>query len=140
MKGRVLAVAGDAVTVEPERPVGCFGCTQECKKGLAPVQAITTYSDEIGGGLGDSNHLVPGQMVETVIPWSSFFAQAAAALLPPAAGFITGFAAIGQILPLSGDGPRAAGGAALMFAAGLGMYLFRRFFPAKTILHIKGEM
>jgi sigma-E factor negative regulatory protein RseC len=130
MRGRVLAITGDTVTIEPERPISCFGCMQECKKGLAPVQAKAIGALE----------LKPGQLVETAIPRNSLFTQAVTALLPPVAGFIAGFTAIGLIPPLTGDGPRAAGGVVLMFTASLCMYLFRRRFPAKTILYIKDKI
>jgi hypothetical protein len=57
--------------------------------------------------------------------------QGTAALLPPALGFAAGFALAGALFPLSGEGPRAAAGAALMFLAALGVYLLRRRSPVK---------
>jgi hypothetical protein len=70
-----------------------------------------------------------GQNQGQAIPRRVVFFQAAAALLPPALGFATGFWLTGLFSPFSGEGARAAGGAVLMFLSALGVYLFRRFPP-----------
>jgi sigma-E factor negative regulatory protein RseC len=136
MKGRILAVAGDTVTIEPERPAACFGCLEsECKRGFAPVQA------RMPGELGNSDRsLEPGQRVEAVLPRKGVLLQALTALLTPLAGFISGYALTGLALPQAGEGPQAAGGAAAMFLFSLGLYLFRRRFPAKDLLQIKSVL
>jgi hypothetical protein len=46
-------------------------------------------------------------------------------------GFAAGFALTGLLFPLSGEGQRAAAGAALMFLFAFGVYLFRRLSPVK---------
>jgi positive regulator of sigma E activity len=130
MKGRVLSIAGNMVTLEPEGPAACFGCMQECARNRAPVLAKTTQPQD----------LRPGQQVEAAFSRASFVSQGVTALLPPAAGFIAGFAGIGWIFPHGGEGMQACGGLILMFLASLGIYCFRRRFPINTTLHIKGEV
>jgi hypothetical protein len=66
------------------------------------------------------------------VPRRLLLFQGAAALLPPALGFAAGFALTGLLFPLSGEGLRAAAGAALMFLCAAGVYLFRRPPPAES--------
>jgi hypothetical protein len=65
------------------------------------------------------------------VPRRLLLLQGAAALLPPALGFAAGFILTGLLFPLSGEGLRAAAGAALMFLCALGVYLVRRPSPAE---------
>jgi sigma-E factor negative regulatory protein RseC len=127
MTGRVRAISGSLITVEPERPAGCFGClNQECAGGFTPVTAVNA----------DNLALVPGQLVETGAGKRSLLAQGAAALAPPLVGFIAGFFLSGAIFPRAAEGLRAACGTALLFAAAAGFYYFRRRFPPKNTLRI----
>jgi positive regulator of sigma E activity len=122
----VLEVAGNLVTIEPERPFQCFGCMQgECRR-IAPVKAEKTQNAE----------LAPGQFVETGVGRKALFIQAFGALLPPVLGFAGGYLATALLLPSLGEASRAAVGAFLLFAGAAGFYLFRRHFPPKTFPRI----
>jgi sigma-E factor negative regulatory protein RseC len=126
MRGRILEVTGNLVTIEPDRPAACFGCMQSgCRRGTAPIRAKNTLNQD----------LLPGHLVEAALPPHLLLTQAAAALLPPLAGFIAGYTLAARALPPA-DAPRAAAGALLMLLAALGFYLFRRRFPPKTLLQI----
>jgi hypothetical protein len=127
MRGRVLELSGNTVIIEPDRPAQCFGCLQsECKKGFAPVQA------EREGTMD----LAPGQLVETGGNGKTLFAQALGAFLPLPVGFITGYLGTALLFPATGEGPRAAAGALLLFVAAAGFYVFRRRFPPKALPRI----
>jgi positive regulator of sigma E activity len=126
MRGRVLEVTGNLVTIEPERPFQCFGCMQgECRK-IAPVKAEKTRDREISAG----------QFVETGASGKSLFTQALGAFLPPAMGFTGGYLATALLFPSLSEASRAAAGLVLLFAGGAGFYAFRRRFPPKTLPRI----
>jgi positive regulator of sigma E activity len=127
MRGRVLELTGNLVTIEPERPFQCFGCMEgECKK-IAPVKAEKTRDRE----------LLPGQFVETAVSGKSLFTQALGAFLPPAMGFTGGYLATALLFPSLGEASRAMIGLILLFAGGAGFYAFRRRFPSKILPRIK---
>jgi multisubunit Na+/H+ antiporter MnhB subunit len=71
---------------------------------------------------GEQAEYSPGQIVE--LRRGGLASQTAAALLPPVAGFVLGYALAG--LPAPDSGVQAGAGLILMFALALGFYLFRR--------------
>jgi hypothetical protein len=146
MKGRVLELRGDTVLVEPlpelensAPPAACHGCAfvSGSGEGCAAVKSPAgcpqgpVLVKKPGGP-----ELVPGQTVE--LRRRGLASQAAAALLPPAAGFAAGYTLAARIIPsgeflaglLAGEGARAAVGVGCMFLAALGFYRFRRRYPA----------
>ncbi|MDR3192744.1 MAG: SoxR reducing system RseC family protein [Treponema sp.] len=127
MRGRVLDLSGNLVTLEPERPPQCFGCVRgECKK-MAPVKAENTLDRE----------LALGRLVEIGVSGTALFIQALEAFLPPLAGFAGGYLLTAWRFPSLGEAPRAAAGVLLLFAAAAAFYAFRKRFPPKTILRIR---
>jgi positive regulator of sigma E activity len=126
MRGRVLELNGNLVTIEPERPFQCFGCMQgECKK-IAPVKAEKTRDVE----------LAPGQLVETGVSGKALFTQALGAFLPPLAGFTGGYLVTAWRFPSLGEAPRAAAGTFLLFAGAAIFHAFRKRFPPKILPRI----
>jgi hypothetical protein len=126
MRGRVLKVAGNLVTLEPERPFQCFGCMQgECRQ-IAPVKAEKTRNTE----------LTPGQLVETGVGRKALFIQTLGALLPPVLGFAGAYRATTLFLPSLGEASRAAVGVLFLFAGAAGFHLFRKRFPPRTLPRI----
>jgi sigma-E factor negative regulatory protein RseC len=124
--GKIKHIQGTAVTIARENDIACAGCLdKECK-----AKAFS-YSAENSAGLP----LRPGQMVETETV-ASPFKQGLAALLPPLAGFIVGYAATGAVFPQAGEPSRAAGGALLLFAAAAAIYVIRRHKPPQIIRHV----
>jgi sigma-E factor negative regulatory protein RseC len=124
--GKIKHVQGTAVTIARESDIACAGCLdRDCK-----AKAFS-YNAENSSGLP----LRPGQLVETETV-ASPFKQGLAALLPPLAGFITGYAVTGAAFPTTGEPSRAAGGALLLFVAAAATYLIRRHNPPRIIRHV----
>jgi hypothetical protein len=124
--GRVLAIAGDKITIAKENKLceeACFGCLKSGSCGAKPALVIAENPLDLP--------LTPGQIVETRT--GSLFAQALKAILPLPAGFTAGFFLTPLLFPGAGEASRAAGGALLMFAAAAGFYLYRRRFPPKEL-------
>jgi positive regulator of sigma E activity len=126
MRGRVLELNGNLVTLEPERPFQCFGCMQgECKK-IAPVKAEKPRDRE----------LAPGQLVETGVSGKALFTQAFGAFLPPAVGFAGAYLAAARCFPSRDEAFRAAAGTLFLFAGATIFYAFRKRFPPKNLPRI----
>jgi sigma-E factor negative regulatory protein RseC len=124
--GKIREIQGTAITIARENDIACFGCTdRECK-----ARAFS-YNAENPDGLP----LRPGQVVETETV-ASPLKQGLAALLPPIAGFVAGYTAIGAAFPASGEPPRAAGGVLLLFAVAAALYLIRRLRPPKIVRRV----
>ncbi|QQO11051.1 SoxR reducing system RseC family protein [Breznakiella homolactica] len=115
--GRISRIEGSAVTIKGGEIGSCFGCmNQECKSNQRVFTAENSYNLP----------LAAGQVVETETPARSSIFQAAAAILPPALGFIAAFMLTGLLVPGSGDGARAAAGVLGMFLVSFIVYLIRK--------------
>jgi hypothetical protein len=144
MKGRVLELRGNTVRIEPlpeaqngDPPAACYGCAlasgggescaaaESCPPAGYPREPVLVQKPR-------GAELMPGQVVE--LRRKGLVSQAAAALLPPAAGFVIGYTLAARIIPPgglpAGEGVRAAAGVCFMFLAALGFYRFRRRYPA----------
>ncbi|MDR2518445.1 MAG: SoxR reducing system RseC family protein [Spirochaetaceae bacterium] len=119
---RILAVSehNDTVTLGQEAGLGCFGCMGQGRARKKP--SFTAANPR-------ALHLAPGQIAEVETPRSSVIIQSLGALLPPAAGFLGGFAGARLAAPQGGDPLYAALGAAGLFAAAALTYWVRRRFP-----------
>jgi sigma-E factor negative regulatory protein RseC len=121
--GRVLAVAGDAVTVLRDASAACFGCmNQECRRKQETVIA------ENRTGLP----LLAGQVVETEFPLKTALAQGLPLLALPFLTCAAVYLASGLSSPAPGEPVRAALGAAALFATGFALYFYRRKRPFKA--------
>jgi sigma-E factor negative regulatory protein RseC len=121
--GRVLAVAGNAVTVEQDASAACFGCmNRECRR----KQGLITAENKTGLPLS------AGQVVETEFPPKAALVQGLSLLLPPFLACAAAYLASGLPSPAPGDPVRAAIGAAALFAAGFALYFYRRKHPFKS--------
>jgi sigma-E factor negative regulatory protein RseC len=124
--GKIKEIRGTTLTIDRENDAACFGCLdKECK-----ARAFS-YNAENTAGLS----LRPGQLVETETA-ASPVKQGLGALLPPALGFIAGYAATGLAFPAAGEPPRAAAGALLFFAVAGALYLIRRRHPPRIIRRV----
>jgi hypothetical protein len=146
MRGRVLELRGDTVLIEPlpelenkTPPAACHGCAAAS----GPGEGCAAVESPAGCPQGPvlvkkpgGPELSPGQTVE--LRRRGLASQAAAALLPPAAGFVAGYTLAARIIfPMAGEGARAAVGVCCMFLAALGFYLFRRRYPAGSSFAIR---
>jgi sigma-E factor negative regulatory protein RseC len=124
--GKITEIQGTTLTIARESDVACFGCLdKECK-----ARAFSYHAENTAG-----LPLRPGQLVETETA-ASPLKQGLGALLPPALGFITGYAATGFAFPAAGEPLRAAMGALTLFAAAGALYAIRRFHPPKIIRRV----
>jgi sigma-E factor negative regulatory protein RseC len=124
--GKIREVRGTTLTIDRENDAACFGCPdRDCK-----ARAFS-YNAENTAGLS----LSPGQLVETETA-ASPLKQGLGALLPPALGFIAGYAAAGLAFPAAGEPLRAAAGVLLLFAVAAALYLIRRRNPPKIIRRV----
>lgn len=129
MRGTVLAVSGDTVTLSPGKLTGCFGCMrQECKNRQHIVTAVNPLALP----------LAVGQTVEVHTPKPDAVRQTLTALVPLPAGFLAGFLLAGVFFPQSGEALRVGAGVGGLFAAGGGMYFLRKRFPAETLPQVTG--
>jgi sigma-E factor negative regulatory protein RseC len=129
--GRVLAVAGDAVTVLQDASAACFGCmNQECRQ----KQGIITAENKTG------LPLKAGQLVETEFPLTTALAQGVSLFALPFLACAAVYLASGFLSPALGEPVRAALGAAALFAAGIALYFYRRKHPFKTRPVIAGVL
>jgi hypothetical protein len=150
MKGRVLELRGDRVLIQilPEAgnraaPAACRGCADAAGRGAPCAAAESCPPAEVPGGPvlvarppGPAPR--PGQTVE--LRRRGLVSQAAAALLPPGAGFAAGYTLAARLLPPggpelivglpAGEGARAAAGLCGMLLAALAFYGFRCRRPA----------
>jgi sigma-E factor negative regulatory protein RseC len=128
--GRISAMEGGVITVQQDsfssfkNSEACFGCmNKECKE----KQGFITASNPL------NLPLETGQQVETEMSPKMILAQGIFALLPPLAGFITGFLLAGRLFPSFGEPAKAFGGVLLMFAGAFGFYFYRRRHPVKVL-------
>ncbi|MDR1444929.1 MAG: SoxR reducing system RseC family protein, partial [Treponema sp.] len=123
MRGRVLNCAEGGVLVLPEAeaPV-CGGCRASCRPGPCPDGQCPDRppGHPVLAKVQEEAEFSPGQIVK--LRRGGLVSQTAAALLPPAAGFILGYVLAG----LSAGENRAGAGLIGMFVFALGVYLFRR--------------
>jgi sigma-E factor negative regulatory protein RseC len=120
--GRVQAVSGKTVIIGADESAACFGCmNRECRA------RGRFYTAENPRALP----LAPGQLVETGNSRRALLFQALAVLLPPVLGFAAGFAAADALTANEALSIRG-GFMGLLFTA-LAVYLFRRYFPPKTV-------
>jgi positive regulator of sigma E activity len=121
--GRVLAVSGTTVTLAPDASSACFGCmNRECrqKRGILVAENKTGFP------------LSAGQQVETEYPLKTALAQGLPLLALPFLAFAAAYLASGLLVPVPGEGVRAAIGAAGLFAAGTALFLYRSRNPHKS--------
>ena len=119
-RGKIREIKGTLVIVVPDRSAACFGCmNQECKTGGGFISAENP--------LGLS--LSAGQTVEVNASGRSIVGQALTALLPPALGFIAGFA-LTRLLFGSGEAIAAFAGLFLLLVAVVVTYKIRKRKPA----------
>jgi sigma-E factor negative regulatory protein RseC len=121
--GIVVESAADTVVIALKESGACFGCTnQECRSNR---RLLTVKNPR-------RIPLRAGQEVQAEISAASSLREAAAALLPPALGFIAGYIGLGLLLPPARGSPaQAAAGAAGLFLTALGVYFFRKRLPPK---------
>ena len=121
-KGKVLELKGNHANVLPDKSAACFGCMNiECKAG----GLITAYNSL-------ALPLETGQTVELESPpGSSLFRQAVTAFLPPALGFVAGFALTRLLFPMAGEAAAASMGVVFLFVAAFVVYWIRKKYPVK---------
>jgi sigma-E factor negative regulatory protein RseC len=117
--GKIREIRGTTLTIARESDAACMACADKACKARS-----YSYNAENTAGLS----LRPGQLVETETA-ASPLKQGLGALLPPALGFIAGYAATGAAFPAAGEPQRAAAGALLLFAVAGALYLIRRRRP-----------
>lgn len=120
--GRVLKIQGKTITIQGGELGGCFGCmNEECR---VNGKVFTAENDR---GLP----LEIGKIVQVSIGSAETAANAVFVLVPPVALFIAAFALTAVIVPASSEAARAAAGVLGLFAGFFGVYLLRKFKPAK---------
>ena len=121
-KGIIREINGKLILVAPDLSAICFGCTKtECKSGKKFINA-------------ENNKALPlktGQMVEVQAPGFPLLKQAMTVILPPAFGFVKGFALVRLLLPGASEGAAAAMGAVCLFLAAFVVYAVRKKNPAR---------
>jgi sigma-E factor negative regulatory protein RseC len=120
--GRVLAVTGDAVTVQHDASTACFGCmNQECRQ-----KRLITAENRTGFPLS------AGQRVETDFPLKNALAQGFSLLALPFLACAVTYLVSGLPSPSPEEPIRAVLGAVALFIAGFALYFYRRKHPFKV--------
>jgi positive regulator of sigma E activity len=124
--GKINEIKENLIVIVPERSEACFGCMNlECKA---------------GGFISAENPqrlpLKQGQLVEVKAPAAALLSQAAFAILPPASGFIAGFALIRFLFPGAGEGAAAGIGIIFLFAGALTVFWTRKKVPAGKVFTV----
>lgn len=121
--GRVLAAAGDSVTLEMDASAACFGCmNRECRQ----KQGIITAENKTGLSLP------VGRRVETEYPLKTALAEGLPLLILPFLACAAAYLVSGLLAPALDEGARAAIGAGGLFAAGTALFFYRRRRPLKS--------
>jgi positive regulator of sigma E activity len=122
--GRVLKIQGKTITIQGGELGGCFGCmNEECRVNGK------VFTAENPRGLP----LEIGKTVEVSIGSGETAANAVFVLVPPVALFVGAFLLTAVLAPASSEAARAAAGVVGLFAGFFGVYVLRRFKPAKAV-------
>lgn len=122
-KGRIIELNGRMLTVLCGEIAACFGCmNQECKSNKRIITAENRSNLDVS----------LGRLVEIETHAAGVFVQFLQAILPPFAGFAAAYLLMRFVFPASTDAMRAAVGAAGLFLAGFGFYLYRKKVPVKN--------
>lgn len=121
---RITKIEGTRITVKGGELGGCFGCmNQECKD-----NGNTFVAEDRTGA-----ELEVGQLVEVRSSDAATAGQAALVFLPPFVLAAAGYAAAAALLPASAEAGRAAVAVGGLLVGFLGVYAYRRAFPAKAV-------
>ena len=125
--GKIIEINKNSVVIVPDVHGSCFGCMkQECKTPGGTLLAENPHKLT----------LMKGQLVELrCIGGLSLFVQAMIAILPPAAGFISGYFLCSLIFPDAGEGACAGLGLIFLFAAAFVVYLVLKKKPLREGIH-----
>ena len=122
-KGRVRDIRGKIIHLTLQTSDACFGCMKtECKGSVLRAENKKGLQLEVG------------QTVELKSPETPILGQAAAAVLPPVLGFITGFFLTTFLFPEAGEAAAPFTGIILLFASAFIVYRLRKKHPIKEYL------